>query len=92
MKELRKAVNKNTEYCNKELVTIKRKQEKLHKSIAGNPLVVQWLGFDGLVQFLVGELRSHKPHSVIKKEKGKLICRDESCIKAMKSTMTNAEK
>ena len=36
MKELRKAINNNAEYCDKEPATIKRNQEKLHKSTAGN--------------------------------------------------------
>ena len=46
MKELRKAINNNAEYCNKGLVTVKRNQEKLHKSTAGNspggPVVRVW--------------------------------------------------
>ena len=34
LKELRKAINRNAEYCKKELETIKRNQEKLENSFA----------------------------------------------------------
>ena len=42
----------------------------------GSSLAVQWLGFGAftdMVQLLVGELRSHKSQSAIKKKKKKLI-------------------
>ena len=46
------------------LVPLKKKKEI--------PMVVQWLGLcsfttTALVQFLVGELKSHKPHGAAKK-------------------------
>ena len=34
LKELRKAINRNADHCNKELETIKRSQEKLENSSA----------------------------------------------------------
>ena len=34
LKELRKAINRNAEYCKTELETIKRNQEKLENSFA----------------------------------------------------------
>ena len=48
------------------------------KASGGNSLPVQWLGLpgftaEGLSQSLVGELRSHKPRSMSKKEKKKVI-------------------
>ena len=44
--------------------------------VQGTSLVVQWLGYCTFtvvaqVQFLVGELRSHKPHTAVKKKKKK---------------------
>ena len=34
LKELRKAINRSADHCNKELETIKRSQEKLENSLA----------------------------------------------------------
>ena len=53
---------------------------KKHK--LGNSLVVQWLGYGTFtvvaqVQSLVGELRSHKPLTAVKKKKGK---KESPCV------------